>query len=65
MVWKDLSDASFKITPRVNASFTAVPKENMEPDEIATSGPPTEGQLYLFGGDDGSTAPPVVDPGSA
>ena len=53
MVWKDLSDSSFKIGPRVNASFTAVPEGYADLEEVSSSGPPSDGQLFLFGGDDG------------
>ena len=55
MVWKDLSDAAFKITPRVNASFTAVPPERVDLEDVPLGGAPTEGTLYLFGGDNGTT----------
>mgnify|MGYP002630638725 CR=1 FL=1 len=53
MVWKDLSESTSKIAQRVNASLTVVPREHLEPEDVPSSGPPTEGTLYLFGGDDG------------
>ena len=59
MVWKDFSDGSFKVAPRINASLTAVPKEFITSVEMSSGGPPSEGQLYLFGGDDGKN--PIRD----
>jgi N-acetylneuraminic acid mutarotase len=49
--WTDLTELSYRVRPRVNHSLTAVPPKgwDLESDETAA-----EGQVYLFGGDDGT-----------
>ena len=49
--WTDLTELSYRVRPRVNHSLTAVPPKGWDQDteEVAT-----EGQVYLFGGDDGT-----------
>ena len=54
MVWKDKSDRAERVPARVNHTLTAVPVDSVELSDMPGMGPPTEGQLCMFGGDDGT-----------
>lgn len=51
MVWADVSSTAYRISPRVNASLTAVPPTG---PEGADTRAPAGGRLFLYGGDDGA-----------